>query len=340
MHRTRRPLGWFLLLVCPVVILVVPERTHAEERVQRVAVVDATGSGVETSVLDSLTDAVGAAVAETPGFAALTGQDVQELLSLEAQRRLVGGDASDFGTMAQLLDVDRILRTAFTRVGDRWLLTGSLLDPHRAEVVNRASERVEGDAAQVAARLPAFVRTLLSVPARLELAGQVDGARVFVDDILVATLPATQIPLARSGAATLRADHLPFSTEITLTAGRTTRVALEMPSYRELEAASARRRGFALGATLGGLALAGLGGAAAAEGWNLYRRYDALDPRRSTQAELDGLASQSRTYLGLGYGGLAAGAALLAAGVYLFLVDPHAAHLEAAGAGGGLSIAC
>ncbi|RMG15004.1 MAG: hypothetical protein D6729_12870 [Deltaproteobacteria bacterium] len=315
----------------------------AASKLQRVAVLDVEGSGAPPEVYRALTEALGSEISRREGFTAVTGGDISQILSLEAQRQLLGADAnSDLSAVADLLDVDRLLRTQATRIGERWILVGSLVDPRRGEVVNRASESVTGDVGAVMERLPAFVSTLLSIPARLELAGQVEGAKIFVDDALVATLPAGPIPLSRSGEVSVRAeasDHLPFAATVTLTPGRTTRLRLDMPSFEALEAASARRQAWAVGAGAGGVALAALGGLAAREGWTLYGRYQALDARRTTQAEFDALAEQSRTYLGLGYAGLAAGAALLATGVYLFFVDPDAARLEVAGAGGGIHVA-
>jgi hypothetical protein len=310
----------------------------------RVAVAPVEARDVPADLVRAVEELIATELSRRPELSTISDEDVRRLLALVAQQQLLGGagDESGLGHVADVLDVDRIVRGSLARLEGSWFVSLAMLDARDGQVVSRATRRVAGERDALIDALPVVVGELLEIPARVQLSRQVAGGRLYLDDAFIGEMPLSPFPVRGSGRASLRAehyDHADFSTEIDLVPGRTTRVLLDMPSYAELQAASTARRRLAWAALFGGAAAGGLGGFAATEGWSAKRDYDAMDVRRVSQSELDAAARRSAGLIWGGYAGLGVAAVLVGTGVYLLVDDPHRARLELSGGGGGLTVA-
>lgn len=299
---------------------------------QRVAVLDFVAIDLSDTVAQAATQLTASKLTEA-GLEAVSSKDVAALVSLEERKQVLG--ASDMRAterIALLLNARYVVAGSLAKLGARLLITVQMLDHRTGAVVNRVSVDAPSVDA-VAATIAEIVPQLLAESGRLQLYDQVPGARVFIDEALIGTMPLSLVAVAKAGEHTLRvesAEHAPWQTRFTATRGKTTRIRVELDSLRELEDRSRTRRITAL-ALLGGVVATGVtSGLLFMSTFREKARYDALDPLLATQAELDAQAGRT---LGLYAGAWAAGgvaAALLATSVYLLVDDPHRRRLHEA----------
>ncbi len=286
--------------------------------------------GVEPSIAQTFTRVLAVELAGA-GAEVITGNDVAAVLAAVRQKHLMGGD-DGLAALDALAGVQRVLSGAIGGVGQSLVVTAQILDVSRGEVVNRVT-RVFPDREQLTSGAAVLARELLSTPATLTLYNQVPGARLFVDDRAVGTMPLPPLRLARSGTYRLRAegpDHLPYETEITVEAGKAHRLRLEMVSLEELQAhAKARARW--------GLAILSTGALAAAgsaflfrEAAGIQREYEALDAMLTSDETFEHLSRRGRSTYAAAYGVAAIAAAALAGGAWLWLTDPYGDQMRSA----------
>ncbi|MBI3184325.1 MAG: PEGA domain-containing protein [Myxococcales bacterium] len=308
---------------------------EASEGRLKVTVMDLAVHDAEREVAALVRDIAAQELAKASELEVLTHEDLSSLISVERQKQLFGcnEEASCASQLGSVVQSDRLLKGSVSKVGGSYLVSLQMVDVHRGQVERRATFRSGGTTDALAAATRSAVAQLRQVPAKLHLYDQVPGAKVLLDDELLGTTPLSPVPVHASGEATLRVEHHDypaFERRVSLVPGNTTRVRLGMMSFAELESASSRRRAWGYGSA--GLAVAGFagGGLLVGGGMTQWRRLDAADPRRVTQAELNGIADSARMQLATGYAALGTGAAAAALSAYLLLADPWREELEAA----------
>ncbi|MDF1565126.1 MAG: PEGA domain-containing protein [Deltaproteobacteria bacterium] len=325
-----------LVLVC-----LLPLPSLAAGKV-RLAILDFESRGVEEQTVRTFTDALASELGAKDEYQVISGNEMRSVMSYEASKQMLGceGDAC-ISQLGHLLDVDRIVSGSLAAIGDGFYVSLSLLDARKAEVISRSSYRVAGGKGELLASVKTAVADLLSLPARLHLTGQINGARIFLDEVMVGEMPVQSLPHRGAGQATLRVEHVdypPHEQPVTLTSGETTRVQLSMLSYDELSRLSSRRRWTGLSVGLAGAAALAGGAILSLDGWKRKADYDAVDPRSVDQATLDSMGAAARQRIWGGNAALGVGGALLGAGLYLLLHDPYSARLSVSGGGGALVI--
>lgn len=309
--------------------------------VVRVAVMDLTARGVPEDTAATVSEVLAAELGKRKDLDVITSSDVKSLLTLDQTRQLLGcgGDAACFSQLGGLLEAERLISGSIGALGNALILNLQYIDTAEGQVISRASvQSAEGKEALAQAARDA-AGSLLQIPARIHVYPQVEGARVLVNDQLLGVMPLPPAPYQGTGKAVVRVEHYDYpvaESEVELTPGRVSRVKVDMISFAELETLSARRATTGWILLAGGLAGLGGGGFLTARGWGLASDYQALDPRRTTQAQFDSMAADSRLNLGVGYTLLGVGAALGTAAVWLLASDPYADRLATAGSGGGI----
>lgn len=225
---------------------------------------------------------------------------------------------AQIGEIGGMLDARHVVSGSIAKVGSLFLVNAQMIDTVRLRVATRAVRRLTSPE-EVAAAAEPVARELLAEPATLHLYNQAPGAAVLLDDRPLGTLPLPPTAVALTGPHRLRvesAEHLPWEQEVTLEAGKVSRVRLELERIDEMEARSFQRKLWGGGALAAAAAL-GLGAAFAfAETSRAYGQYQQADPTEQTQAQLDELGARAQTALLLGI--LASAGALGAGGAGAF----------------------
>ena len=118
------------------------------------------GAGISSKLFD---EAVLSASQNILGVRVIGQDDVNQLLSLEAQKDLLGcEDTTCFAEIGGALGVPRLLAFHVARVGESWAVNGKLIDTAEISVIARISEFIDGDGAALLKATPEIVRRLLS----------------------------------------------------------------------------------------------------------------------------------------------------------------------------------
>jgi hypothetical protein len=107
----------------------------------KVIVPDLEAQGVETELAATLTGVVVTRLGQVPGASVLSRGDLSRLLDQEQLRQLVGcaGDAHCAFSAAEQVDAQRLVWGSIGKIGERWVVTLSLLDAQTNTAIRRVT---------------------------------------------------------------------------------------------------------------------------------------------------------------------------------------------------------
>jgi hypothetical protein len=328
-----------------------PSETPGVTRVKRaakndgktkIAVLDLKGSD---SVPKDLRDSVGALIPESLDglgpFKAISKQDIEQMLQLEAMRESVG--CSDVACLAEIggaLGADYMVTGSLIRVDQTYMLQLQLLNIRTSRPEQRLTREYTGgpqglfEEARVAAKM--VVRDLLNARSgTLDLNVSEEGATVRIDGSIVGTSPMKPLALA-GGLHTLTVEREGFvrqSRDISVNESQTTSaevVMLPSEDFKKKYLREARlMRGLAwgfcalgLGAIGGGVALMVVDSNSAKAVQAQITTYNAQDTRPQSdrdalvqkQAQIDALDKLSIAMMAFGAVSIGVGVTLFASG--------------------------
>jgi TolB-like protein len=112
----------------------------------KVAVLELRATGVDPALAESLFELLATRVGEAGDFAVVSRSDIASMLGFEKQKALLAcaDDSACLVEISGALGVDRLVTGSVGKVGDTFILTLKCIDAHRARVMGRVSETVEG----------------------------------------------------------------------------------------------------------------------------------------------------------------------------------------------------
>lgn len=111
-----------------------------------VAVLDIQGTGVDTSLLPTLTEVLTVEVDNLGFYKVIAGRDVQAMLGFEQQKDVVGcTDAACLAEIGGALGVDRIVASHIGKVGSTYVVNIKLINIRMADTEARAYETVRDE---------------------------------------------------------------------------------------------------------------------------------------------------------------------------------------------------
>lgn len=178
-----------------VFVLLFPPLAHAAEERLRVAVLDVRPLGdVGKDLPSTLATLSGAHLAKTGVFQVVTGEEIRQMLSVEAAKMQLGcEDASCFAEIGGALGAPYVLTGTIGRLGRALVLGLSLVEIAKAKTVGRETVTVDGEAElakeleRMLARVVAPV--LEAASGTLVVTCSEEGAVVKVDGVAVGTTP-------------------------------------------------------------------------------------------------------------------------------------------------------
>lgn len=128
----------------------------------RVLVLDVGGSALEQEEATVLRESLASELGRRTGWEVLSSGDVRKVLDMEVEKQAFGCDTDAcLAELGAALGASRVLHGSVARLGDRLVLTLSLVDPQEARSIGRASGQGE-DAADLHDQVPDLVRELIS----------------------------------------------------------------------------------------------------------------------------------------------------------------------------------
>ncbi len=110
-----------------------------------VAVLNIQGTGVELSLLPTLTEVLTVEVDNLGMYKVVSGRDVEAMLGFEKQKDIIGcTDAACLAEIGGALGVDRIVASHIGKVGDTFVVNIKLINIRMADTEARVYETVEG----------------------------------------------------------------------------------------------------------------------------------------------------------------------------------------------------
>lgn len=260
------------LVFLPGIVLAQPraEAGAPVAKALRVAVQEVVvGTDVDARVGQAISTALLDEVRKRRGISAIGMLEIRDMLSFEAQRQLMGCEASSecLAEIGGALGVDEIVTGTVTRVGESRVMTVTRMDIQRARVVSTFNQRLAaGDGEELFAAIgPAVARLYGDHPLR-------EGRTAGVSEALVATLHPPPLPkwvfwttTGLAGAAALTSGYFGqgfLTAQTQLDALRTRSVTTVVDGRQVVEAQDlvrvrADRTNLALAVT-GGLVLVGV----------------------------------------------------------------------------------
>lgn len=259
-----------------------------------IAVGDLSAQGVPKDVAATLTDIVASELSKFKVFDIITSQEVQEMLSHEQQKQLVGCE-SDISCLTEIggaLGARFLAIGSVGKLGETYIINLQLVDVRRARITSReksemlkSADAIPASAARLVQKL---VRPLLEAKQGfLSLSCSEEGANVKVDDTLVGVTPLERLDV-NWGPHTVKVERegfIAYARDIDVESGRTSRLDVRLiPSQEFIEKYETRAKTFrTLAWTSSGLALAGLGLA----GFFEFRARSAEDDHNGKVRELE-----------------------------------------------------
>jgi hypothetical protein len=122
--------------------------------------------GINEGTANALSAAVVGEVRKRPGVLALTGTDVQAVISVEKQKALLTCvESSCLAEIGGALGADRVLTGSVSKLGESYLAHLQLVDARKAVVLHEADRRLKkGNVDDVLDALPAMVAELFGPP--------------------------------------------------------------------------------------------------------------------------------------------------------------------------------
>jgi len=132
-------------IVCLVVLLALPSSVLAEEKKQKIAVLDLKSqTKLDRGIVTILNELLLTEVQETGKFEVLGSSDIASMITLEEQRVQLTGCADDscLVEIGGALGVNLLIVASVGGVGDSYLCTLKVLDVANAKVLKRVAEMV------------------------------------------------------------------------------------------------------------------------------------------------------------------------------------------------------
>lgn len=196
---------------------------HAAEK-QKLAVLDIEPKGVDKATAETVTDLIAVALKKLGVFDVISRADIQQMLSFEESKQLVGCTSSS-GCVAELggaLGVAKVVSGSIGKLGSAYVLNLALSDTKSAKVIERESRDAMSEEALVQAAEHGsrfLVRSLLEGrQGELLLRVSEAGADIEVDGKLVGVSPAPRMKMA-SGPHTVRVSKrgfISFARDVTI----------------------------------------------------------------------------------------------------------------------------
>ncbi|RMG12030.1 MAG: PEGA domain-containing protein [Deltaproteobacteria bacterium] len=243
-----------------------------EEELPSLVVMDFQTSGdLPERLAKTVVGQVVAAATRTDAFRnVVSGDDIRNLLSLEAQRQLCGADAeSCLAEIGGALGADFMVTGTISKTGDVLVLQMNLLAVSEAKVVNRVSRTLKSEGAILdevpRATVELLAKALEGKRGTLVVSVSEAGATIKIDGTIRGSSPMGPIDLP-AGLHLLEVEKTGFIShkeEVKVLVGQTTAVSVRLvPSPDFLEAYNARARTYRTFAWVGtGVAALSLGSA-------------------------------------------------------------------------------
>ncbi len=185
----------------------------------RLAVLDLSAHGVSEALAQSLGPVVARELAAATGATVVSQEDIRRLLEAEAQKQLLGCDATAcFAELGAALGVPYLVTGQVGLVGETLAVQLQLLDTAQLTTAGRAAEIFTGapsqllDAARVAAR--ALVGRAFEGTGKLVVRAAADEARLSVDGREAPLGQAQEVRLGKHSVRLDAPDHRPWMTEL------------------------------------------------------------------------------------------------------------------------------
>ncbi|HOX43134.1 MAG TPA: hypothetical protein PK668_06035 [Myxococcota bacterium] len=317
--------------------LLFPQALRAAEPVSLLVLdlEDATGGRLSADELRTAGEAMVAELTRFPGYRVVSRRDVADLLNADTMKMLVGCDRAEcLAPISQAVGAERMLAGSIGRLGKRSYVQLRLLDMRNASVLRRVSHLATQ--AELLQDVRAAIGQLMQVTAQVHLINQVPGAEVYLAGARVGEMPLKPFAAEQTGEVDLEishVDYLPYRARLDLRPGQTTQHLLHLQSYSELERAAEVRSGVGYGLLAAAALCYGAGGYFFWKAFDHHDDYQALDPRRTSQAEYDMWQRRVEEQSAYGWVGMGVGTALLGVSLWLLLDNPYADALHAADAG-------
>lgn len=235
-----------------------------------IAVLDLRAGEATAAAARALTVVVTAEVAATPGYAAVSRNDLRSLLAHQSDGQMLGCEQlSCMADIAKLAAADLIVAGSIEQVESAHVFSLELIDPVEPRVLERQTATWRDQPERMVELARPYVDRLLAGTQAQTYQGDLEviapeGATLTLDGKVVGTAPlATKVTGLSTGVHSLRADkegYLPFVGDLAVVRNETTLVRVDL-----VDADSARpwyARWWVWGSVGGGLAV--IGGAAAA----------------------------------------------------------------------------
>ncbi len=263
-------LRWAALMGVALVAGAGSRATAQEEEMPALVVMDfqAAGGVSEKVAQDVVRQVVTTASASEAFRNVVSGEDIQSMLSLEAQKQLCGvGSESCLAEIGGALGAEFMVTGTLSKTGKTLVLQMNLLAVNEAKVINRVSRKLESEAEILEevprATIELLAKALEGKQGTLVVSVSEAGATIKVDGTIRGASPMgpLQIP---AGLHLLEVEKTGFIThkqEVKVVVGQTTAVSVRLvPSPDFLEAYNSRARTYRTFAWIGtGVAAASLG---------------------------------------------------------------------------------
>lgn len=217
----------------PALVAVEDVATEAPVPEHRVAILDLRSSEASAAVARALTVVVTAEVAATPGYRAVSRNDLQAILTHQSDAQLLGcAEVSCMADIAKLAAADLLVAGSVERLDDAYLFSLELIDPAEPRVIERQTATWRGDADRMVELARPYVDRLLSGATAQSFEGALevvapDDARIVVDGNDIGSAPLEQpvrrlatgvhrLSVSKPGFATLEQDVVVVRNETSL----------------------------------------------------------------------------------------------------------------------------
>lgn len=124
-----------------------------------------TGAGASSELSEIVTSAISVEVGRDPRFAAVSLDEVKQVLNQDQLRQVAGCDSVSCAIeLAGALDTQQALMGSVRVLGGKYVVTLSRVDARTARVYARALAKVSTQGTQLVDRIPSLVREVLGGP--------------------------------------------------------------------------------------------------------------------------------------------------------------------------------
>jgi TolB-like protein len=152
-------------------------------------------AGIDSDVVRSLTQFMLVELSSIRGAEVISPDDIKAIVGAERYKAILGEDCSDdcLVRLSGSLNVDYLVTGLVGKLEDDYVVSLRLIDPRRAEVVNRISDAVRGPVDELKRAIRTFARRLIDLDGQgqgyVAFSGPVSGATVFMNGAKMGTLP-------------------------------------------------------------------------------------------------------------------------------------------------------